>query len=742
MSSSEHPRAGGAGKKRPEALSPPGPGSPVAVLRSPGSMPQRAPDYVGPSLDYFQRSGLTSFQRLAGAQSVVHSCSPGDPSIEVLPPSLPPAAHTAVRPAGGGGPEGGKTPFYRVHVTGKAASADAEAARVCGILHEVLDLRQKYVPPPPPHAPSDFEARSSEPGYEFPRAADAPAATAHSFEMGADGVVVARCDETGERFAAVPREEYLDDLTRVMNCVSDGPCKTFAYNRLKIQEARFRLHRLLNEQAELSMQRQVPHRDFYNTRKIDNHVHHSACMNQKHLLRFIKSKLKNCPDDVVLREKESGRGVTLREVFERLKLTAYDLSVDALDMSASVNTFQRFDKFNKKYNPLGQSELREVFLKVSNLMEGRYLAEITRQVFDDLEANKYQYAEYRLSIYGRRRDEWGKLGRWVVRNGLFSRNVRWMIQIPRLYHVYRASGLVANFQEMIDNIFLPLFRVTVDPRSDPDLHAFLLSVVAFDSVDDESIREPPYTEVVPSPAEWDRDTNPPYSLWAYYLYANLSVLNQLRRAKGLNTFAYRPHAGEAGDVEHLAATYLTANSINHGLVLWHSPVLQYLYYLTQIGISMSPLSNNILFVEYDKNPFPRYFARGLNVTLSTDDPLMIHVTKEPLVEEYSVAAQVWKLTSVDLSEIARNSVLQSGFEPRFKAYWIGNRYHAADADANDIHKTNMPDIRLEFRHELLEEELDFIDGHLPSGRSVRPSPTPSPRGSVAEAAAAAAAAKQ
>ncbi len=52
---------------------------------------------------------------------------------------------------------------------------------------------------------------------------------------------------------------------------------------------------------------------------------------------------------------------------------------------------------------------------------------------------------------------------------------------------------------------------------------------------------------------------------------------------------------------------------------------------------MSPLSNNLLFVEYEKNPFPKFFQRGLNVTLSTDDPLMIHVTKEPLVEEYSVA---------------------------------------------------------------------------------------------------------
>jgi hypothetical protein len=55
---------------------------------------------------------------------------------------------------------------------------------------------------------------------------------------------------------------------------------------------------------------------------------------------------------------------------------------------------------------------------------------------------------------------------------------------------------------------------------------------------------------------------------------------------------------------------------------------------------MSPLSNNSLFLDYHRNPFPAFFARGLSVSLSTDDPLQIHLTKEPLVEEYSVAAQV------------------------------------------------------------------------------------------------------
>lgn len=56
-------------------------------------------------------------------------------------------------------------------------------------------------------------------------------------------------------------------------------------------------------------------------------------------------------------------------------------------------------------------------------------------------------------------------------------------------------------------------------------------------------------------------------------------------------------------------------------------MLQYLYYLAQVFIAMSPLSNNSLFLRYHRNPLPEFFARGLRVTLSTDDPLQFHYTK-------------------------------------------------------------------------------------------------------------------
>jgi AMP deaminase len=91
------------------------------------------------------------------------------------------------------------------------------------------------------------------------------------------------------------------------------------------------------------------------------------------------------------------------------------------------------------------------------------------------------------------------------------------------------------------------------------------------------------------------------------------------------------------------ASFLTSENISHGINLRKAPVLQYLYgstcllasygacaasssltldvvfgsyYLAQVGLAMSPSSNNNLFVEYQKNPFPNFFAKGNTPLLS------------------------------------------------------------------------------------------------------------------------------
>ncbi|XP_047512528.1 AMP deaminase 2 isoform X4 [Pieris napi] len=532
-----------------------------------------------------------------------------------------------------------------------------------------------------------------------------------NYKIKSDGGVfnLYRDEECKDRvpYEYVTLTQYIQDMNVMCTMIADGPLKSFCYRRLSYLSSKFQLHVLLNELRELASQKAVPHRDFYNIRKVDTHIHAASCMNQKHLLRFIKKTLKNHADEVVTLHK--GTPMTLKAVFQSMNLSTYDLTVDMLDVHADRNTFHRFDKFNAKYNPIGESRLREVFLKTDNFMNGKYFARIINEVAADLEESKYQNAELRLSIYGKSPTEWAKLAKWAIQYDVHSNNVRWLIQIPRLYDIFKSNKIMNNFQEFLSNIFEPLFEVTKDPNSNIELHKFLTHVVGFDSVDDESKPENPMLDVdVRVPAQWDDEENPPYAYYLYYMYANITVLNHFRKEQGLNTFVLRPHCGEAGPVQHLVCGFMLAENISHGLLLRKVPVLQYLYYLAQIYIAMSPLSNNSLFLNYHRNPLPEFLARGLCITLSTDDPLQFHFTKEPLMEEYSIAAQVWKLSSCDMCELARNSVLMSGFPHEMKQYWLGPTYTKEGVAANDITRTNVPDIRISFRYETILDELTNI----------------------------------
>ena len=289
---------------------------------------------------------------------------------------------------------------------------------------------------------------------------------------------------------------------------------------------------------------------------------------------------------------------------------------------------------------------------------------------------------------------------------VISSHNRWIIQVPRLWRIYcdkkkGKEGETRNYQEMLENLFSPIFEATLRPDEHPEVAELLTHIVAFDSVDDEGISEEVCSCMRPS--EWRRKQNPAYSWQLYYLWANIEVLNCLRKARGLNTFSFRPHAGETGDAMHLAASYILCQSINHGVNLDRQVSLQYLYYLDQVGLSVSPLSNNFLFRKIATSPFPKFFKRGLNVTISTDDPLLFHMSDDALLEEYSVARATFDLSMTDMSEIARNSVLQSDFEADFKLKWLGENYLRGVTHCDEL-KTHVPLIRAKFRAEHLALE--------------------------------------
>ncbi|KAL0952267.1 hypothetical protein HGRIS_006557 [Hohenbuehelia grisea] len=143
----------------------------------------------------------------------------------------------------------------------------------------------------------------------------------------------------------------------------------------------------------------------------------------------------------------------------------------------------------------------------------RALAELTKELMTDLEQSKYQNCEWRISIYGRSLDEWDRLAKWITTNKLYSLNVRWLVQVPRLYDVYKANGSVHAFEDIVRNVFQPLFEATKGPKSYPELHVFLQRVIGFDTVDDESKTERCIYKKFPYPRLWDTKQSPPYSYW-------------------------------------------------------------------------------------------------------------------------------------------------------------------------------------------------------------------------------------
>lgn len=127
--------------------------------------------------------------------------------------------------------------------------------------------------------------------------------SAHCMPRMHNGVVEVLQTATGSSmpFEYISLQDYVQDLNAMCVLVSDGPLKSFCFRRLQYLTNKFAMHLPLNERKEIQAQKAVSHRDFYNTHKVDTHVHAASCMNQKRLLRFIKNKLRADGQKVVVK---------------------------------------------------------------------------------------------------------------------------------------------------------------------------------------------------------------------------------------------------------------------------------------------------------------------------------------------------------------------------------------------------------------------------------------------------------
>jgi AMP deaminase len=74
-------------------------------------------------------------------------------------------------------------------------------------------------------------------------------------------------------------------------------------------------------------------------------------------------------------------------------------------------------------------------------------------VFDIREKTPYTLSEVRITVYGYADDEWSRLAKWWKTHKLDSPVNHWVIQMPRLYHLWHKAGKIQCFDELIKNFF-------------------------------------------------------------------------------------------------------------------------------------------------------------------------------------------------------------------------------------------------------------------------------------------------
>eukprot|EP01080_Neovahlkampfia_damariscottae_P012344 gene12344-6016_t len=496
-------------------------------------------------------------------------------------------------------------------------------------------------------------------------------------------------------------ENFESDLSELLAIAGDPAVKTLSHKRLNFLRYKYNFHLTLNGAEESKILKTRCKKDFYHVEKVDQNVGYDSFFSATSLLEFIKQKYEDCSNEIVHKDGD-GNELSLADILFEHTNNPEDLSVDFLNVFVDHTLFHRQDKFNEHKQSMGGSTaLKKLFLSFDNHQKGLYFAELAKEVLETRTLNR-TCSEISVVLFGEDSLDWKKISDWVVNHKIYSPNARWMINIPRSYCFYKKKGVVNSFGDFLSVIFKPLFDVTLDPSSDPKLASYLLHCVSFGIASMESSFKVDENKNV-SPADWTSETEPDYDYYSYYIFANLKNLNTLRIQRSLNPLKFKPTSG--GNVRlHLATSFLLCSSIHNGILLAHSPALEYLYYLTQIGISMSPLHTNKLLLQYTENPFPLFFREGMNVTLCTSSPLHFHYTEEQLLEEYSVAAQIWKLSRCDMCEISKNSILQSGYEHFKKQSWLGDTYD----DKLDELECNIPSVRSNYRKDTLDYEKDFL----------------------------------
>lgn len=224
-----------------------------------------------------------------------------------------------------------------------------ENERACRFIEEARALRQKYF------------------GGSCDQVLDGDLlASDATFAFGSDGVVELFHEDRS--ICRVPNiDDFYADYKRLVEIVQDGAMRSYCFQRLQLLSSAFKMHVTANGAVESKEQSNLLGTDFYGTMKIDNHIHAAAAPSAKQFVNFVRNKLETESNVEVI------PGKTLPQVFKEAGLDSEHLTIDAFNVLADYSVYQRFDNFNSKYSPFRMADMRRIFLKTTNHMDGRYV---------------------------------------------------------------------------------------------------------------------------------------------------------------------------------------------------------------------------------------------------------------------------------------------------------------------------------------------------------------------------------
>jgi AMP deaminase len=317
--------------------------------------------------------------------------------------------------------------------------------------------------------------------------------------------------------------EFLIQLT-----LNNGPLSSYCSDRLNEMVAEYDDYQSKEWHNEHIDQTHLRLRDLYTVAKVDNHVHGGSVIPVEMFIGFVKEKYQSECNTPVYQE-PNGQILTLCQLFKSENITFNDLNINALNLHGD-KVRNRFDYFLEHiYQPFGSEKLGTVFLQYDNYIGGRFYAEILRKVFVNFP--KYNvYSEIRVPVFGVSYLQWSTLANWIDKYDLLNDDrVQWVIEVWALSSANANLTEVHNYEDVLSNIFLPLFEATVNPQSNPTLSRILKYMTFFDNDSGEGIESSPFFDWAIPPQNIINPADAPFVYQIYYTCANIAVLNQLRR---------------------------------------------------------------------------------------------------------------------------------------------------------------------------------------------------------------------